>query len=49
MIRKTIAGLTAAAAIAGSLALPPPPRLMSDPATTTLFEAVAASLGEQRW
>ena len=46
MIRKTIAGLTAAAAIAGSLALAAPAQADDDPATTTLFEAVAASLGD---
>ena len=48
MIRKTIAGLTAAAAIAGSLALAAPAQADDNPATTTLFEAVAASLGDNK-
>jgi uncharacterized surface protein with fasciclin (FAS1) repeats len=48
MIRKTIAGLTAAAAIAGSLAFAAPASADDNPSTTTLFEAVAASLGDNR-
>lgn len=44
MIRKTIAGLTAAAAIAGSLALAAPASATED--KPTLFGAVAASLGD---
>ncbi len=46
MIRKTIAGFAAAAAIAAPLALAAPAAADDNPATTTLFEAVAASLGD---
>ena len=47
MIRKTIAGLTASAAvIAGSLALAAPASADQPPAKPTLFGAVAASLSD---
>lgn len=46
MIRKTIAGLAAAAAVAGSLAFAAPASADDKPGKPTLFEAVAASLDD---
>lgn len=45
-IRKLVTGIVAGAALASTVALASPAAADDNPATTTLFEAVAASLGD---